>query len=211
MRLFLCSSTVRGEVVELTDLVGAGARVALTANALDSDERLRAEWLEQERSALCAAGLEPTELDLRRHFCDCDSLARELDTVDMVWATGGSVFLLIDAMRRSGLDRVLTARVRDGTLAYGGASAGACVCGPTLHGFDLIEDDLPAGGPAWDGLGLVPFSIAPHSGADGAAGAAIVRLVRYFRANAIPYRALRDGEAIVVRGHDVRKITLKDR
>ncbi len=211
MRLFLCSSTVTAAVDELTELVGGGARVAVVANALDSDEGLRAAWLDRELAGLAQAGLSPQELDLRHYYEGRGALGTALDGVDMVWATGGSVFVLIDAMSRSGLDRELTRRVGDDSLAYGGTSAGACICAPTLRGFELIEDDLPASGPSWDGLAFVPYSIVPHVGAAGAAGAAIDRLVTHLRANRVPHRTLRDGDAIVVRHGRTLDVTLGDR
>jgi peptidase E len=93
-------------------------------------------------------------------------------------------------------------RLGDDTLAYGGCSAGACVCAPTLRGIELIDDAFAAGAPVFDGLGLVDFSIAPHYGADGEVGETIDRLIAHFRAAGTPYRALRDGQAIVL--HDGR-------
>jgi dipeptidase E len=201
MRLFLCSSTMTRAVSELTDLVGAGARVGVMANALDDEDAMRREALANETTALARAGLDPFELDLRRHYGQPESLRGALTGVDMVWATGGNVFMLIDAMRRSGFDVVLHTRLRDDTLAFGGCSAGACVCGPTLRGFELIDEALPEGGPSWDGLGLIRFTILPHFKAAGSTGRAIDRVVAYYRAHGLPYRALRDGQAIVV--HDV--------
>jgi dipeptidase E len=106
--------------------------------------------------------------------------------VDMVWGTGGNVFVLRKALERSGLDELLLARLREDSLAYGGCSAGACVCGPTLRGIDLIDNAHAAGEPMFDGLGLVNYSIAPHAGADGEAGEAITRLVTYFQDAKMP-------------------------
>jgi dipeptidase E len=47
-------------------------------------------------------------------------------------------------------------------------------------------------------LGLVDFSIAPHYRSDHAESAAIENVVAYFVENGMPYRAVRDGEAIVI-------------
>ncbi|HZQ81491.1 MAG TPA: Type 1 glutamine amidotransferase-like domain-containing protein [Gaiellaceae bacterium] len=195
MRLFLASAGVRGRVHELTELVGAGARVAVSANALDLvvSEAERAVWLDRELAALAGAGLVPRELDLR--VADTDGLA----DADMLWATGGNAFVLRKALRRSGIDDVLLARLRDGSLAYGGSSAGACICGPTLRGIELIDDASADGEPLFTGLGLVDFCIAPHFEAEGEAGETIARLVEHYQLTGTPYRALRDGQAIVVR------------
>lgn len=203
MRLFLTSASVRGRVQALIDLVGSDARVAISANALDMEaDAERREWLTKEMRALSGAGLSPVELDLRDFYADSAALVASLADLDMVWATGGNVFVLRKALKLSGLDELLIARLGDDSLAYGGCSAGACVCGPTLRGIELIDNAHAAGEPIFDGLALVDYSIAPHFGADGEAGQTIARLVSYLRDNAMPFRALRDGQAIVVRdGH----------
>jgi dipeptidase E len=206
MRLFLCSSTITRTVSELTDLVRAGARVGVTANALDDEDAMRRQALASETTALARNGLDPFELDLRRHYEQPELLHDALTDVDMVWATGGNVFMLMDAVRRSGFDVVLRARLDDDTLAYGGCSAGACVCGPILRGFELIDDALPEGGASWDGLGLIPFTILPHFKAAGPTGRAVGRLVLYYRVHRLPYRALRDGQAIVARDGEMHDI-----
>ncbi len=208
MRLFLASAGVRGRVPELIALVGEGARAAVSANALDlvvSDAE-RAGWLEQELAALRENGFTAVELDLRAYFDRRGSIVERLDGLDLVWATGGNVFVLRDALRRSAADVALRARLERDALAYGGSSAGACVCAPTLAGFELIDDAHAAGEPIMNGLGLVPFSIAPHFRTPGEAGEAIGRLVEHLGEAAIPFRALRDGEALVVRDDAVETV-----
>jgi dipeptidase E len=185
----------------LTELVGAEARVAVSANAFDMEPAAeRRDWLDNEMRALASAGLSPIELDLRGYYGDPAALAAVVAAVDMVWGTGGNVFVLRKALKLSGLDELLRVRLREDSLAYGGCSAGACVCGPTLRGIDVIDNARAAGEPMFDGLGLVDYSIAPHAGACGEAGEAIARLVTYFQKAKMPYRALRDGQAIVVHG-----------
>lgn len=199
VRLFLASASVRGRVEALTEMVGSDARVAVSANALDVEAAaVRREWLATEMHALAVAGLSPFALDLRDYYANPAALARLAARVDMVWTTGGNVFVLREALTRSRFDELLVARVRDDSIAYGGCSAGACVCAPTLRGIESIENAHAAGEPIFEGLGLVDYSIAPHLGAEGEAGAAIARLVDYFQRARMPYRALRDGQAIVV-------------
>jgi dipeptidase E len=207
VRLFLASASVRGRVGELTALVGAKARVGVSANAFDMEsEAVRREWLGKETRALAGAGLSPVELDLRDYYAEPAGLLESLARLDMVWATGGNVFVLRQALKRSGFDELLSARVHDDALAYGGCSAGACVCAPTLRGIDLIDNAYAAGDPIFDGLGLVNYSIAPHVGADGEVGEAIARLVAHFERAGMPYRPLRDGQAIVIHDGDSRTI-----
>jgi len=201
VRLFLASASIPGRVDALTELVGAAATVGVSANAFDAETATeRREWLGKEMRALARAGLSPVELDLRDYFSDPVALGETLSRLEMVWATGGNVFVLRKAMHRSRFDELLLSRLQDDSLAYGGCSAGACVCGPTLRGIDLVEDAHAAGEPIFEGLGLVEYSIAPHFGAGGETGVAIARLVAYFEETGTPYRALRDGQAIAVAG-----------
>ena len=148
---------------------------------------------------LATVGLSAFELDLRSYYQRPGALAGALAEVDLVWITEGNVFVLRDALRRSQLDRLLTDRVGDGGLAYGGCSAGACVSGPTLRGLELVDDVSGVVCPVWDGLGLVDFCIVPHHRSADPENRAIQQVVEYFRATGLPYRALRDGQAIVVR------------
>jgi len=166
----------------------------------------RDEWLETEMHALAGAGLSPVEVDLREYYPRPETIGKVLAGLDIFWATGGNVFVLRKALRRSRVDEVLLALLEDDRLAYGGCSAGACVCSPTLRGIHLIDDAHAGGAPIFDGLGLLPYSIAPHFGADGEVGEGISRLVRYFDESGTPYRALRDGQALVVRGEDSTQI-----
>jgi dipeptidase E len=200
MRLFLASSRPAPGSRDLADLVAPGARAAVVANAVDNlPDFPRAEWVDEERRMLARVGLSAFELDLRGYYQRPAALASALAQVDLVWITGGNAFVLRDALRRSHLDRLLTDRVTDGSLAYGGCSAGACVSGPTLRGLELVDDVSAVACPVWDGLGLVDFCIAPHHRSAHPENRAIQHVVEYFLATGLPYRALRDGQAIVVR------------
>ena len=208
MRLLLASSHPALHRRHLSELAHPGATVAVVANAIDTlIDFPREDWVADETRMLQDAGLAPFELDLRRYDAQpAERLAEALAGVDVVWATGGNVFVLRDALRRSGLDALLRARLADDSIAYGGVSAGACVCGPTLRGLEHVDDAGAVPEPIWEGLGLVGFSIAPHYRSGGPEGQAIERVVEYFRARAMPYQALRDGQAIVVRGGSPRTV-----
>lgn len=176
--------------------------MAVTGNALDNLPNFpRQKWMEEERTLLSRSGLSCLALDLRDYYDgETEALCSTLAALDMVWATGGNAFVLREAFRRSGLDALLLERLTEDSLTYGGYSAGACVCGPTLRGIELVDDAKAVRHPVWDGLGLVDFSVAPHYGSEDARGEATERAVEYFRAHRMPYRALRDGQALLIRG-----------
>jgi len=54
----------------------------------------------------------------------------------------------------------------------------------------------------FDGLGLVDYSIAPHYRSDHLESATIEKVVGFFETNSMPYKALRDGQAIVFDGEN---------
>ena len=91
---------------------------------------------------------------------------------------------------------------------WSGFSAGAVVAAPTLAGIDLVDDPnvVPDGYEGtelvWDGLNFVSYSIAPHYRSDHPESGIIDDVVARFERDGMPYRALRDGEAIVIRGGD---------
>jgi dipeptidase E len=53
----------------------------------------------------------------------------------------------------------------------------------------------------WDGLGLIEYAIVPHYESPGHPETRrIARLAARYRAEGVPHRTLRDGEALVVDG-----------
>jgi dipeptidase E len=126
-----------------------------------------------------------------------------LNDVGLVWVTGGNSFLLRRAMQQSGFDEYILERRGTDTLVYGGFSAGACVAAPTLRGIHLIDvpeasaEGYANDGVIWDGLGLVPYSVAPHFKSDDSESARVDAMVQYFVENNMPFVTLRDGEVVI--------------
>ena len=119
----------------------------------------------------------------------------------IVWATGGNAFLLRRAMLESGFDALVRDLLGEG-LIYGGWSAGACVAGASLRPIGLMDvPDVTAagygtGGPVWEGLGLVPFTIIPHHDSEHPKRRRRTR-GRVRRSQGIEHIALRDGDVLV--------------
>ncbi len=204
MRLFLSSYRFGAHAEEFAALAGPNKTVALVMNAADVFESNRRPlYVERERADLSAVGLTATELDLRDYFDQRDRLAQDLAAFGIVWVVGGNSFVLRRAMRQSGFDVVGRRAVADGTLVYGGYSAGAVVATPTLRHIDLDDDPtaIPTGyaaEPIYDGLGLYSKSIAPHWRSDHPEAEVMEQIVGRFEADAMPYQPLRDGEVVVV-------------
>ena len=116
--------------------------------------------------------------------------------------------MLRRAFRQSGFDHVISKLLKEDAVAYGGFSAGVCILAPSLRGIELVDPKDEVSGEyekpvIWDGLGVLPYAVAPHYKSDHPESADIDKCVEYFKENGMAYRTLRDGEAILVNGEEI--------
>lgn len=191
---------------KILPLLGNNKRTAVIANAQDTKPAdRRSERVCQEIDALTSLGLQLEEIDLRDYFGKPTELKKELKKFGFIWARGGNGFVLRRAFYESGLDNLLISLLQEDKIVYGGFSAGICVLSPSLRGVDLVDstDDVLDGYDKkviWEGLGLLKYAIAPHYKSDHPESEDIDKCVEYFKTNNIPYKTLRDGDAIVING-----------
>ena len=205
MRLYLSSFDLGNRPEELVALVAPARRAAIVVNALDNRPKPRAVWLSKQTDKLVGLGFTVVELDLRDYFESSSELGTLLRDIDVVWVNGGNAFILRRAMRQSGFDMLIKSALARDEIVYAGFSAGTVIASDSLRGLDITDDpdDVPSGyAPevVWEGLGLVPFAIAVHFKSDHPESAATDREVAFYQTNSIPFRTLRDGEALVVNG-----------
>lgn len=204
MKLYLSSYRLGNRTDELEQMIAGRKRVGVIRNALDfsTDKARLSEGRERVFNDLRQLGLDPDEIDLRNYFGSPPRLRKVVEQYDGLWVVGGNSFILRRAMQQSGLDSILLERVQDRQFVYAGYSAGVCVVTPTLKGIHLADapEAVPAGydpGVIWDGLGLVPFSIAPHYRSDHPESPMIETVVTFFIDHKMPFLALRDGEVYI--------------
>jgi dipeptidase E len=205
MRLFLASYRFGNFESGLLEMVGENAHVGVITNAKDYKSEIeRAANVKDSFQSFSDIGITPHEIDLRRYFNNSEDLALELDKYDFVWLTGGNTFVLRRALKYSGADKLITERVRNDSLLYGGESAGSVVATPTLKGVEFGDDPyvIPIGyadEEVWDGLGLVPFSIVPHyeSGWEG-----YERMIDTLEDEGLPYKTLTDSQVLIINNDD---------
>lgn len=207
MRLFLSSFRFGDHAQQLVRLARGSRKAAVIANACDElgehDRQIR---VRQEIGLLEELGFSAGEIDLRTYFHGAGKqqrLSSLLSMVGLVWVRGGNTFVLRRAMKASGFDLLITDLLKRDAIAYGGYSAGACVCGPSLTGTDMVDDPgtTPRGygtDVIWEGLNLVPYFIVPHYRSILPESAEVEKLVQYYAANNIPFKALRDEDVIIV-------------
>lgn len=217
MRLYLSSFRLGDHPEHLTALAGSAltrsGRAVAIANALDdAPAPVRGAGVQAELTALTGLGFEVTELDLRDYFGRQQALRRDLAGVSLAWVRGGNAFMLRYAMARGGADAVLRDKLAADALVYAGYSAGACVLSPSLRGLELVDDAHAVtrtygSQPVWDGLALLSEAFVPHYRSPGhPETAAIERVVARYRADGIPHRTLRDGQALLVDGTTVKLV-----
>ncbi|MBY8879350.1 Type 1 glutamine amidotransferase-like domain-containing protein [Actinacidiphila acidipaludis] len=215
MRLYLSSFRLGDHAERLLALLPGGTTgrpVAVVGNAMDAESpQARAAGMRREATALRGLGLDPVELDLRDHAGGgAGELAGVLACHDLVWLRGGNVFMLRQAMARSGADAAFTALLGRDALVYAGYSAGACVLAPSLRGLEHCDDvtavrRVYGEEPVWDGLGLIDRPFVPHVDSPGHPETVLLGQVSAaYRAAGTAHHALRDGQVLVVRDREQR-------
>lgn len=201
MKLFLSSYYLGNSPEKFAELCH-DAKVAVIMNAADLSVEYQS-FTDKVIASLSNIGLDAYEFDLRKYFDNKSALENDLAEYGAVWVAGGNSFVLLRAMYQSGFAEVAKQRVKDSTLVYGGFSAGAVVTSPTLRGIELVDvaDEVPINyspKTIWEGLDLYDYSIAPHYDSDHPESAAVEDVIAYFKSHKMPYKALRDGEVIIV-------------
>lgn len=203
-KLYLSSYRLGSEPDRLLRLVGRPGRAGIILNACDAFDEPRRVW-DREAADLRSLGFEPEEVDLRTYFGDAAGLRSRLVAYSLVWVVGGNAFVLARAMTAAGF-----AEAAGPDLVYAGYSAGACVAGPDLQGIALMDepDALPEGyssSMAPRTLGWVPWRVVPHWRSDHPEAPGAEKAVRYLKDARLAYRALHDGEVIVLGENGVER------
>lgn len=163
MKLFLSSVRIPN-LDEQKKLFGKkeDISVVIVPNAWDPySEGRRNSEIAETIAAFEALGYITSVLDL---VTSTDAQRKEaLETNDFLWVTGGNTFYLNYYVKKTGFDMLIKDALTR-TLVYGGASAGAIITGPTLHGAEYADDPNDAPEVMWDAMGLVDFCVVPHWG-----------------------------------------------
>jgi dipeptidase E len=172
MRLYLASHNLGSYANELLKLIGEGRKALFIENARDYyPDKKRANDLREKLAMLSKLGFEVDELNLRNYFGKPNELRDFIDSYkpDLIYASGGNVFLLATAYHLSGFDEILREDLARDQYVYGGFSAGIMVICKTirLYGHDyLVPERVPeiyGVDAVLDGVGLVDYQLIPHA------------------------------------------------
>ena len=204
MKFYLSSYELGNETEKLKRMIPSG-RIGYIPNALDfstADPDRRTKHIENDMDSLRELGVEVALLDLRDYFSKSDELRRRLEELGAIFISGGNVFVLRQSMRLSGLDELLNEFQSRSDFLYAGYSAAGCVLSPSLKTYDIVDSaDTPYGDLEeiiWEGLGFIDYAFLPHWDSDHPESADIEKEIDSCKQNHIPYRAIRDGEVIIL-------------
>lgn len=209
MRLYLASHNLGSYPNKLLELIGKGRKALYIENARDYyPAEKRAKDLDEKLTALSNLGLEVKELDLRHYFNKHNELKEFLQSYkpDLIYASGGNVFLLATAYRLSGFDEILRNDLSNNKYVYGGFSAGTLVICKDIRLYEyghLVPGrvaDIYGVDAILSGVGLIEYQLVPHADVpkwhDGTK--TIIERIEGANQMALP---LKQGEVLVINGN----------
>lgn len=153
-------------------------------------------------NSLRELAIEVELLDLRDYFGKKDELKEKLEELGAIFVSGGNTFVLRQAMKLSSLDQILP-EFKNKDFLYAGYSAAGCVLSSNLRAYQIVDDPSQMPYPAikgniWEGLGLIDFAFIPHFQSDHPESKAIDQKIEFCKKNNISFKAVHDGEVIVI-------------
>ncbi len=118
-----------------------------------------------------------------------------LASAEALFVGGGNTFRLLRALQEIDAISIVRHRVRDGTLAYMGSSAGTNHACPTIR----TTNDMPITQPRdFEAFGLLPFQINPHyqdadPGSTHMGESREKRIEEFLEQNDVPVLGIREG------------------
>ncbi len=209
MKLLLTSSGLMNTSIirELKRLIGkpmSKVNVAFIPTALNVEEGDKHWFLEDLQDIY---KLKPAQVDI----VDISALSREvwqkrLQKADVLIFEGGNTFHLINWVRKSGLEKILSKLLK--TRVYVGISAGSILVNPRIKLVpeERLESFEPKGS-VQEGLGLVSFGIRPHVNRRSFPDMRFSKLKQLAKKTVMPFYAIDDDTAISVDGKKIRVIS----
>jgi len=207
MKYYLSSYRLGNELDKLKKLVQlTSGNFAYIPNALDftkADPERRKAHVKEDMQNFGKYCSKIELLDLKEYFEKTDELRNKIDSLGGLYISGGNVFVLRQAMKISGLDKIiLDSQDRDNFL-YSGYSAGVCVLTPNLGSYAIVDNanDFPysqINKQVWEGLGILNFAFEPHYHSDHPESKSVDKEILHCIDNKILFKAYKDGEVLII-------------
>ncbi len=206
MKFYLSSYKFGNEVEKLKTMLPTKSKIGHINNSRDwsdANPEIRAEHQRNEIEQINQLGFIAEPLDLKDYFGKQDELKKKLSQLDGLRVCGGNSFVLRQAMMLSGFDNLFTdLKLRKGFL-YGGYSAGICILCDSLKYIQNVDNpnDFPYQDNKeviWEGLNVFSYGLLPHYDSDHFESEPISKEVQKCINNKWLFKALRDGEVIII-------------
>lgn len=205
MKYYLSSYKFGNDSRLLKQLFLKGRRIGHIDNAKDSfnNKERRLRILREEMDFFDAMGFSSEHLDLKKYFHKEQDLRVKISLLDGIWISGGNTFVLRQAMRLSGFDKIYEDLRKSKDFVWGGYSAGICVLSDSLKYIQIVDDPYyfpydEISETIWEGLNLFSYGLLPHFESDHDESAAIGLEVLSCIENKWLFKVLKDGEVIIL-------------
>lgn len=205
MKFYLSSYQFGDKTEELRRLV-PNHKIGYIPNALDfssADPVRRKKHVEKDMQSIRDLGIKCELIDLKPYFGNSKALKQKIEELGAIFISGGNTFVLRQAMKLSGLDEILKELKSNDDFLYAGYSAAVSVLSPSLKAYEIVDDatETPYEQQKeviWEGLNFFDYAFMPHWDSDHPESADIDKEIEYCKANKIPFKAIRDGDVIII-------------
>lgn len=211
MKFYLSSYKVGDKAEELKKWITEhNNKICLIPNSRDiyPESERKTSGIKADVDELTELGFDVTIISLKDYFNNKEKLIDDLKEFNAFYVIGGNTFALRQAMFLSGFDKYLESIKNNPNYLYAGYSAGICVLAEDLHGLDVCDDPNinPYGiDTIWKGLGYFDYIFLPHYKSNHKETKLIDDSVEYCKKNDIKYKALRDGEVIILENLETKR------
>jgi len=207
MKYYLSSYKLGNETEKLKEFIKkTNGKIGYIPNALDftgADPVDAKQHCEKDMKDLGQYGAEVEMLDLKEYFEKKDELKTKLSELGGLYISGGNTFVLRQAMKLSGLDRIIIENSLPNNFLYIAYSAGACLLSPDLRQYSITDNakDFPyeqINEQIWEGLNILDFIFQPHYHSDHPETQSTDKEIQYCIENKILFKAYKDGEVLII-------------
>ncbi len=206
MKFYLSSVKFGNETERLKSMLQKGSKIGHINNSRDwttADPEIRERYQKEEIEQLNQIGFSAEKLNLKDYFNNEILLKNKLEELDGIWVSGGNTFVLRQAMRLSGFDTIFNELKHRKGFLYGGYSAGICVLCDSLKYIKNVDNpnEFPFNNfneVIWEGLNVFNYGLLPHYDSDHFESEAIGKEIQNCIDNKWMFKALRDGEVIII-------------
>lgn len=152
------------------------------------------------KQKLESLGLIVDELDVSA--APIEDIKHKLGANDYIFIGGGNTFYLLQELKRTGADKLITDEIENGKL-YIGESAGAIIAAPDIEYIKYMDNIKKAPKlKEFQGLKLVDFYIVPHENAFGFKKA--VRKIKKEYSQKLNLYVINNNQAIIIKDDEIK-------